>query len=189
MTDQEFIDGIKREDKKIECRFYALHYPMVEKMILQNNGSPEDAKDIYQDAIVTVFFKIKKEALDQRTASLKTYVYSVARNKWLYHLRENRKVAMIALTDTYHELVEDNELKFEEEEKHKKAAQALEMINELCVKIIKAFYFEKMTMAKMASKFGYKDENSMKKRKSLCMKAARENLILITKRNYNEKLF
>lgn len=125
MTDPEFINGIKREDKKIESRFYALHYPMVEKMILQNNGSPEDAKDIYQETIISVFFKIKKEALDNMTASLKTFVYSVARNKWLYHLRENRKVAMIALTDTYHELTEDDDLKFQEEEKHQKVSRAL----------------------------------------------------------------
>lgn len=189
MTDPEFIAGIKREDTKIESRFYSLHYPMVEKMILQNNGSPEDAKDIYQEAIVTVFFKIKKGKLDQKTASLKTFVYSVARKKWLYHLRKNRKMTMTALTDSYHELVEDTDSKFLEEEKHQKVARALEMINELCVKIIKAFYYEKMSMKRMAAKFGYKDENSMKKRKSLCMKAARENLVLINKRNYNERLF
>jgi hypothetical protein len=65
------------------------------------------------------------------------------------------------------------------------------MIDELCGQIIRSFYLENMNMKSMASKFGYKDENSMKKRKSLCIKAVRQNLISINHKNsqYHDRLF
>jgi RNA polymerase sigma factor (sigma-70 family) len=190
MTDDQYIAGIKQDLRQIEAAFYKLHYGMVEKMVLANSGSLHDAKDLYQESILAVFSKIKKGELDNRTASLKTFLYSVAWNKWKYHLREVKKVHMMVLEGD-HPLIDDKYESNEMEEKHRKVEIALEMIDELCERIIKAFYLEKMTMKSMASKFGYKDENSMKKRKSLCMSAVRQNLMSIDHNNplYHGRLF
>lgn len=189
MTDDHLFTGIKNGNRRAEAAFYKLHYRMIEKMVLANNGSPEDAKDIYQETIMTVFSRIKNGELDCRTASLKTFLFAVANNKWKYHLREVKKIPVTSLGDEYQIIFPDEkECSIEQEERYRKAAIALEMIDDLCVRIIKAFYLDKMNMKKMAAEFGYKDENGMKKRKSLCMKAARQNLILINRKKY-EGLF
>ncbi len=190
MTDDQFIDGIKIGDRKVESVFYKLHYHMVKSIVQQNSGTSDDAKDIYQESILAVFYKIRRGELDHRSASLKTYLYSVAKNKWNYHLREIKKVDMIVLDGEY-SFAEVNDEKQVLEDRHNRVEMALDMIDELCVNIIKAYYLEKMNMKNMAVRFGYKDENSMKKRKSLCLKAARQNLISVNKKTpqFHDRLF
>ncbi|MGK7393290.1 MAG: RNA polymerase sigma factor [Candidatus Cyclobacteriaceae bacterium M3_2C_046] len=182
MDDAGFVAGIKQGDPKIESQFYRLHYATVENYILKNSGSPEDARDIYQEAVVVVFHKIKKGQLNHRTASLSTFIFAVAKNKWLYQLRKDKKTEEVAVpVDSVSHFQEPEEHHLEQEEQFRQLETVLGMINELCLKIILAFYIEKMSIKQMTQKFEYKDENGMKKRKSLCMKTARENLLIIRK--------
>ena len=191
MNDAEYITAIKIGHKATEAHFYRAHFSYIEFMVLKNSGSPEDAKDIYQEPVLVLYDKIVKGELDYLTCSLKSYLYSIALNKWRYHLRNIRRVSFIDLPDEIQQAQESHDQEMVEH-RFDLAEEALEMIDELCLKIIRAFYLQKMKLNVMAKKFGYKDENSMKKRKSLCMKTARRNLMVLQnkkKATTHEKLF
>ena len=59
-TDSEIVFGILNNSENAIKRLYVAYFPMVMQLILNNNVTPDDAKDIYQEAIIVLYNKIKK---------------------------------------------------------------------------------------------------------------------------------
>ena len=59
-TDSEIVFGILNNSESAIKRLYVAYFPMVMQLIINNNGTPDDAKDIYQEAIIVLYNKIKK---------------------------------------------------------------------------------------------------------------------------------
>lgn len=85
--DQYIIDGILREDGKILRQIYAEYFPGVIKYLCKSGGTEEDAKDIFQDAIIVVFLKAKKDPYFLK-ASFNSFISKVCRYLWMKHLRD-----------------------------------------------------------------------------------------------------
>src|ERR1700750_849043 len=58
---------------------------MVLQLIINNNGNEDDAKDIYQEAIIILYNKVKAGDFEL-SSKLKTFIYSVCRRLWLKRL-------------------------------------------------------------------------------------------------------
>ncbi|MEI9913190.1 MAG: sigma factor [Bacteroidota bacterium] len=58
----EWIRKLKANDEQALKALYAANYSKVENYVLDNSGSAEDAKDIYQEAFIAVWRNIQ---LDQ----------------------------------------------------------------------------------------------------------------------------
>ena len=52
MTEQQILDHISRGDESALDYLYKKYYPMMTKMVLKNNGTIEEANDVYQDALI-----------------------------------------------------------------------------------------------------------------------------------------
>src|SRR5437879_11837482 len=68
-------------------RLYVAYFAMVLQLIINNSGTPDDAKDIYQEAIIVLYNKIKKGDFELNS-KLKTFIYSVCRRLWLKRLNQ-----------------------------------------------------------------------------------------------------
>ncbi|WP_025743934.1 RNA polymerase sigma factor [Aquimarina pacifica] len=84
------INGIDIGDDKIIKEFYQKHLPEVTRYIIKNSGDEFEAKDIFQDAFVIIYEKIKSNDLDIK-CSLGTYIYGICKNLWRARLRKNKK--------------------------------------------------------------------------------------------------
>ena len=80
--DEILIEGIKKQNEKVIAEIYSQYFPSVRHFIYRNNGSIDDARDIFNDAIVVVLMKAREGTLELK-CSLKTYVYAICRNLWL----------------------------------------------------------------------------------------------------------
>jgi len=80
--DKIFIEGIKKQNEKVIAEIYNRYFPSVRQFIFKNNGSSEDARDIFNDAVIVIMEKIRDNTLDLR-CSLKTYLYAISKNLWL----------------------------------------------------------------------------------------------------------
>ena len=60
---------------------------MVQAFILNNNGTYDDARDIFQEAMITLYEKAKSESF-VLTSQIKTYIYSVCKRLWLKRLQQ-----------------------------------------------------------------------------------------------------
>ena len=95
MTDNEIIEHLKNNQypKAIKGLYGLL--PSVTKYIKANNGTVEDAKDIFQDALVVLYKKIHTGGF-VLTVPLKTYLQAVVKNCWLQELRQRKKIPTAA---------------------------------------------------------------------------------------------
>ena len=81
-NDEILIEGIKKQNERVIAEIYNQFFPSVRHYIYRNNGSIEDARDVFHDAIIVVLQKAREDALDLK-CSLKTYIYAICRNLWL----------------------------------------------------------------------------------------------------------
>lgn len=63
---------------------------MIERLVVRNNGTPDDARDLFQDTLLVLVDQLADENWSLRT-SLKTYLYAVAHRQWLARLRQQAR--------------------------------------------------------------------------------------------------
>jgi DNA-directed RNA polymerase specialized sigma24 family protein len=53
------LQGLAKNDRKAIESIYKDNYNMVQALVIKNNGTSEDAKDIFQEAMIVLFEKAK----------------------------------------------------------------------------------------------------------------------------------
>lgn len=86
----DFIEGFLSGNDKIISVFYTTYFPGVKSYILKNSGTEADARDIFQDALVLTYQKLRSDRL-RLECSLATYIFAVSRNLWMNTLRKRQK--------------------------------------------------------------------------------------------------
>ena len=71
---EAILSGIRDKDTNVLDFIYKSYYHQIKVFITQNQGSMEDAKDIYQDAMLVIYQKLQQNNL-KLTCSFNTYLY------------------------------------------------------------------------------------------------------------------
>jgi RNA polymerase sigma factor (sigma-70 family) len=168
-TDLELLDGLARNDRKAVEELYEQHYRMVQSFILNNNGSPDDARDVFQEAMILLYEKTQTGNFDL-TSKLKTYVYSVCRRLWLKRLQQLQRFG--APVESLEEVAPVEE-DLEEQERRNEAFgmmdKALNHLGEPCKSLLEAYYVHKKQMQEIAEGFGYTNADNAKNQKYKCL--------------------
>ncbi|MCU0393630.1 MAG: sigma-70 family RNA polymerase sigma factor [Thermoflexibacter sp.] len=177
-NDQVLVDKIREGDNNALQYLYKKYYPVVQRLILQNSGDEEDAQDIYQEAVMVLYEKIKDKDF-KLSSSLKTFIYSISRNKWLYKLRQEGTGGISF--DDVENFVEDLDVvddaqNFDNEhiDYDHLLHEALQKMDDTCRKLLEHFYYHKLSLDIIAQKLGYNNANTAKAKKNKCMNRARE---------------
>jgi len=174
ITEQQLLEGLAVNDRKAIETIYKQHYNMVQALILSNSGYPDDARDIFQEAMIVLFEKVKSGSFELN-CQLKTYLYSVCRRLWLKRLSQLQRnsVEVEGLMETVP--VED------EIEKHEQLNldfqimdQSLNSLGEPCRSLLKAYYLEMKNMVEIAADFGYTNADNAKNQKYKCLMRLRK---------------
>src|SRR3989339_368770 len=91
-SNEELLNGILRNDSVILQFIYKNFYYKINFFIKKNNGDDDDANDVFQEAIIIMYRKIKDNSLIL-DCSFDTYLYSICRFLWMKQLekRKNEK--------------------------------------------------------------------------------------------------
>lgn len=168
-TDREVVLGILNNSEEALNKLYLAYFPMVLQFILNNSGGEADAKDVYQEAIIVLYDKIKSGKFEL-SSKLKTYLYSVSRRIWLKKLaQQSKKTNNIA--DFEDVLAEDEDFERHEEKDHQfdLMKKALDNLGEPCKTIIQDFYIHNLSMQDICEKFGYTNTDNAKTQKYKCL--------------------
>ncbi|MGZ3814098.1 MAG: RNA polymerase sigma factor, partial [Mucilaginibacter sp.] len=139
-TDSEIVFGILNNSESAIKRLYVAYFPMVLQLIINNSGTADDAKDIYQEAIIVLYNKIKKGDFELNS-KLKTFIYSVCRRLWLKRLSQmNRYGGDIRDFQEYSPVDDEVEQHAERDIQFTKMQSALQLLGEPCKTIIEDFY-------------------------------------------------
>jgi DNA-directed RNA polymerase specialized sigma24 family protein len=76
-TEQALLKGLAANDRKCIETIYRSHYSMVQTLVINNSGTSDDARDIFQEAIIVLYEKAKSGSFELH-AQLKTYLCCVS---------------------------------------------------------------------------------------------------------------
>ena len=168
-SDKSILEAIRNNDETALDYLYKSNIRMIIKIVVDNNGSQEDAQEILQDVLVLFWEKVYNGKFDL-TSKISTYLYAVAKNKWLQELNRRKK----------HTTIEDiknnpghNKLaleQIEEEETIEIVKKCLDQLNPLCKKILILYYYQGMSMNEISKETGLANENVAKAKKYQCKK-------------------
>lgn len=168
-TDREVVLGILNNSVEALNKLYAAYFPMVLQFILNNNGDEDDAKDVYQEAIIVLYNKVKSGSFEL-SSKLKTYIYSVSRRIWLKKLaQQSKKTNNIADFEDILAVEEDLEQHEQKDMQFDKMKTALDSLGEPCKTIIQDFYIHDQSMQEICEKFGYTNTDNAKTQKYKCL--------------------
>jgi len=167
-TDEALIAGIRHDDDRALNYLYKLHYPMVSHFILSNSGTPDEAKDIFQEGILVFYEKIKDGTLEL-TCQIKTYLYSVCRRLWLKKLAEKNRFSGVIDSENFVSLDDEAVTPEETELKFSVMEQAMNQIGEPCRTLLEDFYIKSSSMQEITDKFGYTNADNAKNQKYKCL--------------------
>jgi RNA polymerase sigma factor (sigma-70 family) len=169
IDEKALLEGLAVSDKKAVEVIYKENYNMVQALIINNNGSADDAKDIFQEAMIVLYEKAKSGTFELN-CQIKTFVYSVSRRIWLKRLQQQNRFSspgdnMEAVVPVEDEL-EEHERRNDEFEMMDKAISHL---GEPCKSLIEAYYLQKQNMQDIAARFGYTNADNAKNQKYKCL--------------------
>ena len=81
-SNNDLIKGIRNHDSSLLWHVYETYYPIIEGYIIHNQGSREQARDIFQDAMIIVYNRIKSDELEL-SCKFGTYLYAICKNIWM----------------------------------------------------------------------------------------------------------
>lgn len=163
------LEGLAKNDRQAIETIYKQHYNMVQTLIINNNGSADDARDVFQEAMIVLYEKAKSGTFELNCL-LKTYVYSVCRRLWLKKLQQQQKLVpdINGLSDTVP--VEDElEAHGQRNIEFQMMEKAMLHLGEPCRSLLEAFYIQKRNMLDIASHFGYTNADNAKNQKYKCL--------------------
>lgn len=171
ISDLEIIEGVAKGESSAINTIYTQFFPSISRMIINNNGSNEEAKDIFQEAVMVLYDRVTQQDFELKS-KLKTFLYAVSRRLWLKQL--NRKGSSTNTSDIsdYEDLLhveEDIEKHVEVESRFTQMESSLEQLGEPCKTILNDFYIANLSMQDICEKFGYTNTDNAKTQKYKCL--------------------
>jgi RNA polymerase sigma factor (sigma-70 family) len=168
-TDSEAILGLLNNSDAMLKTIYVAYFPMILQLVVNNNGNEDDAKDVYQEAIIVLYNKVRAGNFEL-SSKLKTFIYSVCRRLWLKRLHQMSKYAG-NIQDFQEFLPVDEDLNLHEEKdmQFNKMEGALGSLGEPCKTIIEDYYIHNRSMQDICEKFGYTNADNAKTQKYKCL--------------------
>lgn len=177
MNEKEIFERICKGDEKALEFLYQKYYRMMTKMVITNSGTEDEARDVYQDALIVFWQKATSGNL-VLTSKMSTYIYSICQNLWRKELDRKKRLSN-------EEKDASVTMDIDGPEREKILAKCIDQLGETCKKVLMYYYFEEMSMQDIAEKLGFANTDTAKTKKYKCKKKLDE----LVKAQYSEQDF
>jgi RNA polymerase sigma factor (sigma-70 family) len=167
--EEALLKGLAANDSNSIEIIYRENYSAIQAFIVKNSGHPDDARDIFQEAMIVLFEKAKSSSFTL-SCQLQTYLYSICRRLWLKKLQRQNLLGREIEPD--HEVIAvEDEIGLHEKMNSDLVLMenAMMKLGEPCKSLLEAFYIEKKSMPEIAALFGYTNADNAKTQKYKCL--------------------
>jgi RNA polymerase sigma factor (sigma-70 family) len=178
--DSELVANLragKRMDEMIKT-IYRNHFDSLSWYVMNNNGSRQDAEDVFQEVVVAFIDLVQKDKF-RGESTVKTFLYSLNRHTWLNELK--RRGRALAREEKYERGQERTELDssqvIADREGKAEVMRLLEELGETCRKILLLFYYENLSMKEILEATAYENEQVVRNKKYKCLKQLEQTII------------
>jgi len=167
-NEQLLLKALANNDSKATEAIYKDNFNMVLAFVVNNNGTYDEARDIFQEAMITLYQKAKSDSF-VLTSQLKTYIYSICRRLWLKRLQQLGKTSNGV--ENFESVAVDDDVEILERRNAELGImdRAMNSLGEPCKSLLEAFYIEKKSMDQIALLFGYTNADNAKNQKYKCL--------------------
>ncbi|MFD1258662.1 RNA polymerase sigma factor [Mucilaginibacter terrae] len=151
-------------------RLYLTAFPNVALHIARQGGLLDEAKDIFQDALV-IYYEKAVSGNVQLTHSEQAYLLGIAKHLW-YHQQQKQKGHVNEDVLNFMELANEEPL----QPSANRLLRYLERAGQKCMEILQAFYYDKQNMKEIAERFGLSGERSATVQKHKCLEKVRNKV-------------
>ncbi|MGZ3755258.1 MAG: RNA polymerase sigma factor [Mucilaginibacter sp.] len=166
MFDISNTDYFAAQREALFIHLYKQAFPAVAKYVSKTDGTFDEAKDVFHDALVIYHEKaVTAPALKNDAA----YLIGIAKHLWLKRYRENSRNTPL----------DDFDLSADTREDHpstKRLFRFLETSGKKCMDLLKSFYYDQLPLTDIASAFGYSGVRSATVQKYKCLEKVRETI-------------
>jgi RNA polymerase sigma factor (sigma-70 family) len=167
-NEKALLLGLARNDRRSVETIYKDNFNMVQSLVINNNGSVDDAKDIFQEAMIVLYEKARSGTFELN-CQIKTYVYSVCRRLWLKKLQQGSRFAEVGNLETVVPVEEDLDEHSRRNAEYEMMEKAIGNLGEPCKSLLEAYYLQKKNMQEIAFSFGYTNAENAKNQKYKCL--------------------
>ena len=166
--DQLYIDGLLQNNSSIIQSIYKKFAPNVKNFIRTNSGDDDQAQDVIQEVLITIYNQAKTNGL-QLSCPFDAYFFLLCKRRWFNELKKlsNKEVTLqddnVSIDESVQEMTFQTEVF---DEKQSLVDEMFQKLGEKCQEVLKLSFVTK-TMEEVAEKlnvtYGY-----VRKKKSLC---------------------
>jgi len=160
------VKGDTEVTDTVFLQLYKKVLPIVARYIGRRGGTLDEAKDIFQDALLLYYERVLREKVVIQQSE-KAYIFGIARHLWIQ--RSKQRAATEPLTEQV-----DQPTSSAEGIADQYLMQLLTQAGERCMHLLKTFYYEKLTMSTLAKQFGFSSERSATVQKFKCLEKVRD---------------
>lgn len=167
VEDQKLVDGLKAGNNLVIREIYQKFFQSIKGNVKNWGGTEEDAKDIFQEAVIVLYRMVKKPDF-KLSSALFSLLYPICRNLWLKEVRNRSKLGGGEVKDL--ERIEDQSDIIEainERAIDGLFRDKLQELGEQCRKMLDMF-FQKRSMKEIVTDLGLSSISFAKKKKFQC---------------------
>ncbi|MGD1848290.1 MAG: RNA polymerase sigma factor [Salibacteraceae bacterium] len=154
--------------REIFTYFYKESYPGIQKWILSNSGSEEDAEDTFQEGLIELTLGVRKNKTMEE-ASLEAYLFSIVKNLWFKQLRSRKRLRKELKEDQIEPWMSENQAKEDHSESLATVRAQLREMGSECQEILHLFYFERWSMEEIRAHYRLGSVQAAKNKKARCL--------------------
>jgi DNA-directed RNA polymerase specialized sigma24 family protein len=168
MPEMNILIRTTAEREKLFIALYKSAFPSVARYISKMSGSFDEAKDIFQDALVIYYEKSAASVVSIKTNE-KAYLLGISKHLWLRRFKEHVLNSSLDGID----ITLDME---EEQPSESKLMHFLETAGKKCMELLRSFYYDQLPLADAAKLFGFSGVRSATVQKYKCLEKIRETI-------------
>ncbi len=183
---ENYLEGLRGGDEKIIYDIYTNFYPKVRYFILNNKGTPEEAEEVFHNALFQLTIRLKTSNIEIKS-TFEGYLFTVCKNLWRKELNNKKKWVRNdrEMTHKGEESI-DHGSSIIDQERWELFEEKLKLLSDNCRKLL-TLYFSKVSYNEIVQQFSYSSENVAFQRVFKCKKRLAD---LIKKdSNYNNLKF
>lgn len=159
---------MKATEQDILTEIYRDAFPAAALLIKRLGGTTEEAKDVFHDALLIYLERKATRTLNIQT-SVKAYLLGITKILWLH----SRNQYFTVMPEEVESFITEEQSTDEEE---MRVLDYILLAGQKCMQMLKAFYYDGLSLPEIASHFGFNGIRSATVQKYKCLQKVRTEI-------------
>ncbi len=152
---------LKGEDNQALEYLYKIVLPKIRSYIVNNNGNKEEADDIFQDVVISLYRKIKTNEIAELD-NIEGYIYLSCKNLWINRINKLNRRSSLDTTLEFEETSNNALHSMIDNEKKSAFKSLIAQVGERCKELLYNVIYNQLNMDEIAEKMSFANANAAK---------------------------